>query len=99
MSVEEHLTQADGTTLLVKFTARFDGRDSPATGSPFFDAIAVVRPQACCLEVTAKKGALVSIRDTTEVSADGQRLTVRFEIFAEEHVVATGRALFKRAAV
>ncbi len=50
MSVEEHLTQADGTTLHVKFTPRFDGRDSPATGSPFFDSIAVVRPHAAVLK-------------------------------------------------
>ena len=97
MSVEERLTQAGGATLHVRFSPKFDGGDWPVTGSPLFDSIAVLRPQVGRLDVTARKSGAIAIRDTTEVSTDDGRLTIRFEVFAEQRVVATGLAVFARA--
>jgi hypothetical protein len=68
MTVEENLTQADGTALRVTFAPEFDGRDYPVQGSPIMDAISVVRRSERVLEVSARRAGAISMRDTTEVS-------------------------------
>jgi hypothetical protein len=97
MTVEEHLTQADGTALRVTFAPQFDGRDYPVQGSPIMDSISVVRRSERLLEVNGRKGGALSMRDTTEVSDDGQTLAVSFSVFSGEQTVANGRAVFRRA--
>ena len=97
MTVEEHLTQADGGAIRVTFAPQFDGRDYPVQGSPIMDSISFVRRSERLLEVCARKAGAISMRDTTEVSEDGQTLTVRFSVFSGEQTVANGRAVFRRA--
>lgn len=96
MTVEEHLTRADGTAMRVTFAPQFDGRDYPVQGSPVMDSISFVRRSERLLEATARKTGAVSMRDTTEVSEDGQTLTVSFSVFSGEQTVASGRAVFRR---
>lgn len=97
MTVEENLTQADGTALRVTFAPQFDGRDYPVHGSPIMDFISIVRRSERLLEASAIKAGAISMRDATEVSEDGQTLTVSFSVFSGEQTVANGRAVFRRA--
>ncbi len=97
MTVEENLTQADGTALRVTFAPQFDGSDYPVHGSPIMDSISIVRRSERLLEACARKAGAISMRDTTEVSEDGQTLTVSFSMFSAEQTVATGTAVFRRA--
>lgn len=97
MTVEENLTQADGTTLRVTFAPQFDGREYPVQGSPIMDSISIVRRSERLLEASARKAKAISMRDATEVSEDGQTLTVSFSMFSAEQTVATGKAVFRRA--
>lgn len=61
------------------------------------DSIAVVRRSERLLEVNARKAGAISMRDTTEVSEDGQTLAVSFSLFSGEQTVANGKAVFRRA--
>ena len=97
MTVEENLTHADGTALRVTFAPQFDGRDYPVQGSPIMNSISVVRRSERLLEVSARRAGALSMRDTTEVSEDGQTLAVSFSVFSGEQTVANGRAVFRRA--
>jgi hypothetical protein len=96
MTVSEDIARADGTALRVAFTPQFDGRYYPVQGSPIMDSIAFVRRSERLLEVSGRKAGAASMRDTTEVSPDGQTLTVRFSVFSGEQVVADGIAVFRR---
>ena len=48
---------AEGKPILVEFTAKYDGKDYPVTGSPDFDAISLRRVNAVTVKATLKKGA------------------------------------------
>ncbi len=96
MTVEEHLRQATGAGLHVTFSAEFDGRDYSVHGSPIMDSISFVRRSERMLEATAKRGGVISMRDTTEVSEDGSTLTVTYVVLAGDQSVARGRAVFRR---
>jgi hypothetical protein len=97
MTAEENLTQADGTALRVTFAPEFDGRDYPVQGSPIMDVISIVRRSERLLEVSARKAGAISMRDTTEVSEDGQTLVVSFSVFSGDQAVANGKAVFRRS--
>jgi hypothetical protein len=64
---------------------------------PGLDSISIVRRSERLLEASARKAGAISMRDATEVSEDGQTLTVSFSVFSGEQTVANGRAVFRRA--
>ena len=67
---------AEGKPTLVQFTAKYDGKDYPVTGSPDFDAISLKRVDAVSTEATLKKGGKVVQTSTRVVSKDGKTLTL-----------------------
>jgi hypothetical protein len=67
---------ADGKPTLVQFTAKYDGKDYPVTGSPDFDAISLKRIDASKSEATLKKAGKVVQTITRVVSKDGETLTL-----------------------
>jgi hypothetical protein len=69
--------QADGTTVVSTYSARFDGRDYPAIGSPAYDTIAITRVDSHVFEAELKRGGVIVQRARNEVSADGRTMTVR----------------------
>lgn len=71
---------ADGVTATgekthVEFTAVFDGKYHPLTGSAAFDSITLKQVDASTVESVQKKGAKVVVRTTRVVSRDGKTLT------------------------
>jgi hypothetical protein len=67
----------DGTSRHWVFTANYDGKDSPITGnSPYGDTVAMTRVDARTTRSVYKKGGVVTVNQTTVVSADGKTRTV-----------------------
>jgi hypothetical protein len=67
---------ANGTPTMTQYTANFDGKDYPLTGSQDFDTVSLKRIDARTTERTDKKGDKVVRTLTRVVSQDGKTMTV-----------------------
>ena len=67
---------AEGKPTLVQFTANFDGKDYPYTGSPDFDTLAMTRVDKSTISFTQKRAGKVALKGTTTVSKDGRTMTI-----------------------
>ena len=67
---------ADGVKLHWQFTANYDGKDSPVTGNPNADMVALTRSDPNNVKVVNKKGGKVTTTQTSVVSSDGKTRTV-----------------------
>jgi hypothetical protein len=68
-------TDAEGKPTHVEYSAKFDGKDYPATGIPNADMVSVKRIDASTVQTTQKKGGQVVMTVTTKVSKDGKTRT------------------------
>ena len=66
---------AAGTAILTQYTANFDGKDYPLTGSQNADKVSLKRIDARTTERTNKKGDKVVLTVTQVVSQDGKTMT------------------------
>jgi hypothetical protein len=71
-------TDGDGKPTHVEYSAKFDGKDYPATGIPNADTVSVKRISADSVQTTQKKGGEVVMTVTTKVSKDGKTRTSTF---------------------
>ena len=68
---------ADGSSTHWMYTAGFDGKDNPITGTnPYGDTASRKRINATTVETTMKKGGKVTTTNTLVLSNDGKTLTV-----------------------
>ena len=67
---------AEGKPTLVQYSAKYDGKDYPVTGSQDFDAISLKRVDAATAQATLKKGGKAVQTTTRVVSKDGKTLTL-----------------------
>ncbi len=67
---------ADGSRTTTQYTANFDGKDYPLTGSQMADTVSLKRIDARTTERTDKKGSKVAQTLTRVVSQDGKTMTV-----------------------
>jgi hypothetical protein len=74
--VTSEVTNADGTSTTTVYTANFDGKDYPLTGSPIADMVSLKRIDARTTERTDKKGGTVAQTIRRVVSADGKTMNV-----------------------
>jgi hypothetical protein len=68
---------AQGGATATQYTANFDGKDYPLTGSQNADTVSLKRIDARTTELTAKKDGTVTVILTRVVSEDGKTMTVR----------------------
>lgn len=68
-------TNADGKPNNTSFTAKMDGKDTPVTGNPFGDTIAVQHPSPNKFTATIKKDGKVTMTVHAVVAADGKSRT------------------------
>jgi hypothetical protein len=66
---------ADGTEIHVAYTAKFDGKDYPATGLPNADSVSVKRLKDGAIESQQKKAGKVVMTIISVVSKDGKTRT------------------------
>ena len=59
-----------------QYTANYDGKDYPVTGSPDSDSVSLKRIDRVTTEATLKKGGKAMTTNTRVVSADGKTLTI-----------------------
>ena len=71
-----HGETADGSPIHIEFTAKYDGKDNPATGSPEYNSIALKRIDAHTTESTTKRDGTVMDTSRVVVSKDGKTGTV-----------------------
>ena len=69
-------TGADGQPTSTQFTANYDGKDSPVTGNPDWDATALKRIDTYTVEFTRKRAGKVVQTGSNVVSKDGKTRTV-----------------------
>lgn len=67
---------AEGKPTLVEFTATYDGKEHPYTGSPLWDTIALTRVDDYTVSFTQKKNGKVALTGTRVVSKDGKTMTI-----------------------
>ena len=68
--------EADGTKTSFEYTAKYDGKDYPVTGSDTFDMIALKRINDRTTQATLKKSGKVVSTARRVVSKDGKMLTL-----------------------
>ena len=66
---------ADGSKAAISYTANYDGKDVPVTGSATLDTVSWKRINATTVEETDKKGGKVFGTLTRVMSADGKSFT------------------------
>ena len=74
--VTSEVVNADGTKTTTQYTANFDGKDSPITGAPNSDTVALKRIDTRTTERTDKKAGKVTVVLKRVVSQDGKTMTV-----------------------
>jgi hypothetical protein len=74
--VTAETVSADGTRTTTVYTAAFDGKDYPLTGSPTADMVSLKRIDARTTDRTDKKGDKVATSLRRVVSQDGKTMTV-----------------------
>jgi hypothetical protein len=67
---------AEGQETSVEYTASYDGKDAPMTGSPVADTISIRRINETTSEATLKKAGKVVSVSTRVVSSDGKQMSV-----------------------
>jgi hypothetical protein len=67
---------AEGKPTAVHYTANFDGKDYPVTGSPDYDAVVLKKTGISTWEATRKKGGAVVQTARYLVSPDGKTMTI-----------------------
>ena len=63
---------AEGGRIATQYTANYDGKDYPITGTPNADTVSLKRIDARTTERTNKKGGKVTAIITSDVSPDGK---------------------------
>ncbi len=74
--VTAEFVNADGTRTTTQYTANFDGKDYPLTGSQIADTVSLKRINARTTDRTDKKGRTVAQTLRRVVSQDGKTMTV-----------------------
>jgi len=68
-------TDGDGKPIHAQYSAKFDGKDYPATGAANADSVSVKRIDANTIETVQKKDGKVMMTITSKVSKDGKTRT------------------------
>jgi hypothetical protein len=74
--VTAEFVNADGTRTTTQYTANFDGKDNPLTGSQIADTVSLKRIDSKTTDRTDKKGGKVAQTLRRVVSKDGKTMTV-----------------------
>lgn len=75
-TVTSEMVSADGTKMTMSYTAQYDGKDHPLTGSPLADTVSIKQVDSHTTERTDKKGGKVVQTIRRTVSKDGKTMTV-----------------------
>lgn len=96
IKITDDITDSQGQTTKLSYDAKFDGKDSPATGNPVFDSISFQRVNSNTLRAEGKKAGEVVADYTIVVSEDGKTTTVTFTETGPEGKPIKGSAVYDK---
>ena len=94
--VTTEFVNADGTRTTTEYTANFDGKDYPLTGSQIADTVSLKRSNARTTVRTDKKGGTVAQTLRRVVSKDGKTMTVTTKGTNAQGQAVNNVALFEK---
>jgi hypothetical protein len=97
ISVREQIVRTDGTEIVLRVRARFDGADYPVDGSPAVDTIAYTRTNRNTISAIGKKNGTVSLTESVLADPHQRTLTLTYNYVIGERIVAHGVAVFQSA--
>jgi hypothetical protein len=97
VAVREEIIRPDGTEIVLRVQARFDGADYPVEGSPAVDTIAYTRTDRHAICGIGKKNGRVSLTETVLADPEQRTLTLIYNYLLGERTVAHGVAVFQAA--
>ena len=77
LKITNHFTDAEGKTLHVELSPKYDGKDYPMTGNPDADMISMKKIDDNTIETVSKKGGKSIFTVRSVVSKDGKTRTLR----------------------
>ena len=95
--VNEESVLDNGRCLNVTVAARFDGQDYLVDGSPLAESIAYTRLDRFTISGIAKRRGCQTMRETVLVSADEEKLIMRYSLRDRDGEETSQCAVFKRA--
>ena len=86
---------ASGKPTLFQYTANYDGKDYPTTGSPDSDSISFKRIDSS-VEFTQKRAGKIVSTGTRVISKDGKVMTVTFKGTDAKGQTTSGMMVFEK---
>ena len=97
VAVREEIVKSDGTQIVLRVDARFDGADYPVEGSLAVDTIAYTRTDRNAICGIGKKDGRVSYTETVLADPEERTLTLIYSYLLGKRDVAHGVAVFQAA--
>jgi hypothetical protein len=97
LCARERIVSLAGAVSEHSIDARFDGAESPVTGSPLVDTMAYTRTGPRRIDGVARKSGVVVFRETVIVSDDGDTMAARLAIQRPDGGTLETVAVFDRA--
>ncbi len=97
VSVREQIVRPNGSEILRRVRARFDGADYPVEGGRSVDTIAYTRTDRHAILGVGKKDGKVSVTETFLANPEEGTLTLTYSYLLDEETVAHGVAVFQAA--
>jgi hypothetical protein len=97
VAVREEIVRTDGSEIVHRVRARFDGTDYPVEGSHTVDTIAYTRTDRHSICGIGKKDGRVSVTETILADPEAGTLTLIYNYLLGECAVAHGVAVFQAA--
>ena len=97
LAVREEIVRLDGSGIVRRVRARFDGADYPVEGASAVDTIAYTRTNRHAISGLGKKDGKISLTETLLADPDERTLTLIYNYLLGGLTVAHGVAVFQAA--
>jgi hypothetical protein len=97
VSVREEIVRPNGSEIVRRVHARFDGADYPVEGGRAVDTIAYTRTDRCAISGIGKKDGKVAVTETLLADPEERTLTLVYNYLLGGQTVAHGVAVFQAA--
>jgi hypothetical protein len=97
VAIREDIVREDGTEIVRRVWARFDGADYPVEGANAVDTMAYTRTERHAICGIGRKDGKVSVLETVLSDPDERKLTIIYNYLLDENSIAHGVAVFKAA--
>jgi hypothetical protein len=96
LTIRDEITKPDGSSLLVRISAKLDGSDHPVSGSPVADTMAYTRTGELLLTGIGRTAGNITIEQSIQLSPNHQSLSITFVLFEGGKAGPTQFAFFDR---